>query len=37
MSRRSTTWTITLLCLAGVAWAGHSLDLLAVLRGLHGH
>ncbi len=36
MSRRSTTWTIALLCIAGVAWAVHSLDLLAFLRRLHG-
>lgn len=36
MSRRSTAWTIASLCVVGLAWAIHSLDLLAMLRRLHG-
>lgn len=36
MSRRSTGWAIGLLCVAGLAWAMYSLDLLALLRRMHG-
>lgn len=36
MSRRSTAWTIGLVCVLGIAWAIHSLDLLALLRRMHG-
>ncbi len=36
MSRRATTWIIAVLCVIGVGWALQSLDLMAMLRRLHG-
>lgn len=36
MSRRSTAWAIGLVSVLGIAWAIHSLDLLALLRRMHG-
>jgi hypothetical protein len=36
MSRRTTVWTVAAVCLVAIGWVLYSIDLLALLRRLHG-